>query len=182
MGQKANPISNRLGIIRSWDSRWFTSKASYAEFLHEDVFLRDYVKRRFHHAGIAGILIERAGNRCKITISTSFAPVEFLYMVLIEIVTEFMQHCFLGLIFCFAVRTDKAHEALRYNEGNGRSYQVRLKPYIQQARNCCNSAVGVKRRKYQVASERRAERNFSRILIPDFSNEYYVRILPENRT
>jgi small subunit ribosomal protein S3 len=71
MGQKVNPISNRLGITRSWDSRWYMPKTSYAEFLHEDVFLRNYIKRRFHHAGIAGILIERAGNRCKITISTA---------------------------------------------------------------------------------------------------------------
>ncbi len=71
MGQKINPISARLGITRSWDSRWFTTPANYAAFLHEDIFLRDYVKKRFHHAGVASILIERASNRCKITIATA---------------------------------------------------------------------------------------------------------------
>ena len=71
MGQKINPISNRLGITRSWDSRWYTVKTNYAEFLHEDIRLRDLIRRRFYHAGIASVLIERAGNRAKITISTA---------------------------------------------------------------------------------------------------------------
>ena len=71
MGQKINPISNRLGITRSWDSRWFTTKTNYADFLHEDIRLRDLIRRRFYHAGVASVLIERAGNRCKITISTA---------------------------------------------------------------------------------------------------------------
>lgn len=71
MGQKVNPISNRLGIIRSWESRWFTSEDHYADFLHEDIRLREIIRKRFHHAGIASIQIERAGNRCKITIQTA---------------------------------------------------------------------------------------------------------------
>lgn len=71
MGQKVNPISNRLGIIRSWDSRWYTTPVKYAEFLHEDLKLRESICGQFHHAGIARVLIERAGNRCKITISTA---------------------------------------------------------------------------------------------------------------
>jgi small subunit ribosomal protein S3 len=71
VGQKINPISNRLGITRSWDSRWYTVKTNYAEFLHEDIRLRDLIRRRFYHAGIASVLIERAGNRAKITISTA---------------------------------------------------------------------------------------------------------------
>ena len=71
MGQKVNPISNRIGITRSWDSRWYTVKTSYADFLHEDIRLRDLIRRRFFHAGISNVLIERAGNRCKITISTA---------------------------------------------------------------------------------------------------------------
>lgn len=71
MGQKINPISNRLGVIRSWDSRWCTTKANYADFLHEDIRLRDLIRKRFFHAGVAGILIERAGMRCKVTISTA---------------------------------------------------------------------------------------------------------------
>ncbi len=71
MGQKINPISARLGITRSWDSRWFTTPANYAAFLHEDIFLRDYVKKRFHHAGVASILIERRSNRINILIATA---------------------------------------------------------------------------------------------------------------
>jgi small subunit ribosomal protein S3 len=71
MGQKINPISNRIGITRSWDSRWYTIKTSYADFLHEDIRLRDLIRRRFFHAGISNVLIERAGTRCKITISTA---------------------------------------------------------------------------------------------------------------
>lgn len=71
MGQKINPISNRIGITRSWDSRWYTIKTAYADFLHEDIRLRDLIRRRFFHAGVSNVLIERAGNRCKITISTA---------------------------------------------------------------------------------------------------------------
>ena len=71
MGQKINPVSNRLGVIRSWDSRWFTTKANYSDFLHEDIKLRELIRKKFFHAGISSVLIERAGNRCKITISTA---------------------------------------------------------------------------------------------------------------
>jgi small subunit ribosomal protein S3 len=71
VGQKINPISARLGITRSWDSRWFTTKNNYADFLHEDIRLRDLIRRRFYHAGVSNVLIERAGNRAKITISTA---------------------------------------------------------------------------------------------------------------
>ena len=71
MGQKVNPISSRLGIIRTWDSRWYAAKADYVGFLHEDLLLRDLIRKRFHHAGIARVMIERAGNRCKLTIATA---------------------------------------------------------------------------------------------------------------
>ena len=71
MGQKVNPISNRLGIIRTWDSRWYTTKSNFVGFLHEDIKLREMIRERFRHAGIARVVIERAGNRCKITISTA---------------------------------------------------------------------------------------------------------------
>lgn len=71
MGQKVNPISSRLGITRTWESRWYTTKQNYANFLHEDITLRKLIQRKFFHAGIANIQIERAGNRCKIIISTA---------------------------------------------------------------------------------------------------------------
>lgn len=71
MGQKINPIGLRLGITRTTDSRWFADGARYAEFLHEDIRLRRLVKEKYRHAGVARIEIERAGNRCKITIHTA---------------------------------------------------------------------------------------------------------------
>ena len=71
MGQKVNPISCRLGITRTWESRWFTTRQNYADFLHEDITLRKLIQRKFFHAGIASIQIERAGNRCKIIIATA---------------------------------------------------------------------------------------------------------------
>ena len=70
MGQKVHPISFRLGVIRTWDSRWFAKK-DYARLLHEDLKIRKFIKDRFQHAGIARIEIERASNRCKITIATA---------------------------------------------------------------------------------------------------------------
>lgn len=71
MGQKVNPIGIRLGVTRSWESRWYTQENNYANFLHEDLMLRSLIRQRFFHAGIASITIERASNRCKITIATA---------------------------------------------------------------------------------------------------------------
>lgn len=71
MGQKINPIGFRLGITRECESRWFVRKQDYAQFLHEDIRIRDLIKRKYQHAGIARIDIERAGNRCKVTIHTA---------------------------------------------------------------------------------------------------------------
>lgn len=71
MGQKVNPIGLRLGITRRTDSRWYADGKQYPAFLHEDLVLRDQIKRKYAHAGIARVEIERAGNRCKITISAA---------------------------------------------------------------------------------------------------------------
>ncbi len=70
MGQKVHPTSFRLGVIKDWESRWF-SQRDYALLLHEDLSIRKEIKNRFHHAGIAKIDIERASNRAKITIQTA---------------------------------------------------------------------------------------------------------------
>jgi len=70
VGQKVHPISFRLGVIKDWESRWF-SQRDYALLLHEDLFIRKEIKSRFYHAGIAKIDIERASNRAKITIRTA---------------------------------------------------------------------------------------------------------------
>ena len=70
MGQKVNPIGLRLGIIKDWESHWF-AKNNYAELLHEDIKIRDEIKKKFHHAGIARVEIDRAADRAKITIHTA---------------------------------------------------------------------------------------------------------------
>lgn len=67
MGQKTNPIGNRLGIIRTWESRWFTKKG-YADRLIEDLKLRKSLKEKLFHAGISRIEIERVGEKIKIIV------------------------------------------------------------------------------------------------------------------
>lgn len=70
MGQKVNPIGFRLGVIRSWDSKWFANR-DYGKLVQEDSLIRKYIKTRLYHAGIARIEIERAANRAKIKIHTA---------------------------------------------------------------------------------------------------------------
>jgi small subunit ribosomal protein S3 len=70
MGQKVHPIGFRLGIIKTWDSRWFSQK-NYATLLHEDINIRKIVKERLMHAGVSKIEIERAGQKAKINIHTA---------------------------------------------------------------------------------------------------------------
>ncbi|HEY7744973.1 MAG TPA: 30S ribosomal protein S3 [Desulfuromonadales bacterium] len=67
MGQKVHPIGFRLGIIRTWDSKWY-AEGDYARLLHEDVKLRAYLKKRLYHAGISKIELERAASKAKINI------------------------------------------------------------------------------------------------------------------
>jgi small subunit ribosomal protein S3 len=63
MGQKVNPISLRIGITRNWPSNWFVSnKKAYKEFLHEDLKIRNYVKKKFYQSGISKLEIERPSN------------------------------------------------------------------------------------------------------------------------
>jgi len=70
MGQKVHPTGLRLGIIKTWDSRWFSQK-NYAALLHEDIKIRKIVKERLMHAGVSKIEIERAGQKAKINIHTA---------------------------------------------------------------------------------------------------------------
>ncbi len=67
MGQKVHPIGFRLGVIRSWDSKWY-AEADYSTLLHEDIKLRNYLKKRLYHAGISKIEVERAANKAKVNI------------------------------------------------------------------------------------------------------------------
>ena len=70
MGQKTNPYGFRLGIIRTWKSRWYSEKG-YADRLQEDLRIRKYLKGRLNHAGVSSIEIERRSNRINILISTA---------------------------------------------------------------------------------------------------------------
>ena len=70
MGQKVHPIGFRLGFNKTWSSRWYADK-DYAKLLHEDLELRRDLKKRFSHAGVSKIEIERAANKLKIDIHTS---------------------------------------------------------------------------------------------------------------
>jgi len=67
LGQKVNPIGFRLGVIKTWDSKWY-AEADYAKNLHEDLKIRKYLKKRLYNSGISKIEIERAANKTKINI------------------------------------------------------------------------------------------------------------------
>ncbi len=67
MGQKVHPIGFRLGINRTWESRWYAD-TDYAEKLHADLKLRKFLKKRLYHAGISKIELERAANKVKVNI------------------------------------------------------------------------------------------------------------------
>jgi small subunit ribosomal protein S3 len=70
LGQKVNPVGLRLGIIRDWDSNWYGGK-DYADLLHEDIRIREYLSKRLKDSGISKIEIERAANRVNVTINTA---------------------------------------------------------------------------------------------------------------
>jgi small subunit ribosomal protein S3 len=70
MGQKTHPRGLRLGIIEGWDSKWFAAH-DYAQLLHEDIKLRDFIKKRLYHAGISRVEIERMANKAKVNIHTA---------------------------------------------------------------------------------------------------------------
>jgi len=72
LGQKVHPFANRIGIIRTWDSRWFAPKAKdFSRLLEEDINIRKSLKQRLYHAGVSKIEIERIGQKIKITIHTA---------------------------------------------------------------------------------------------------------------
>jgi small subunit ribosomal protein S3 len=68
MGQKVNPVGLRLGVNRTWDSRWFADGADYGRLLHEDLKIRAELKKRLYQAGVSRIIIERPHKKCRITI------------------------------------------------------------------------------------------------------------------
>jgi len=70
VGQKVHPNGFRLGVIQNWSSIWYAGR-NYADLLHEDLKLRDYIKKRLHNTGVAKIDIERAGRKAKVHIYTA---------------------------------------------------------------------------------------------------------------
>jgi len=71
VGQKVNPIGLRVGVIRTWDSRWYAKGKQYYENLHEDIRLRKFLKDKLKHAGVSKIEMERAVKKIKIIIHTA---------------------------------------------------------------------------------------------------------------
>src|ERR1700759_5571844 len=68
MGQKVNPIGMRLGVNRTWDSRWFAARQEYAKLLHQDLKIRKELKEKLNAAGVSRIIIERPHKKCRVTI------------------------------------------------------------------------------------------------------------------
>ena len=71
MGQKCNPIGLRLGINRTWDSRWYASKREYGKLLQEDIKIRYYLLDKLKQAGVSRIFIERPHKKCRVTIHSA---------------------------------------------------------------------------------------------------------------
>jgi len=70
LGQKVNPIGFRLGIVKTWESRWYAGK-KYADYILEDYKIRQFIKDRLYHAGIAKVEIERSAKRVRLRVFTS---------------------------------------------------------------------------------------------------------------
>lgn len=71
MGQKVSPTGLRVGVIRDWESKWYANDKEYANLLHEDIRVRDFLKGRLKDASVATIEIERAANRLNVNIHTA---------------------------------------------------------------------------------------------------------------
>ena len=71
MGQKVNPIGLRLGINRTWDSRWYAGKGSYGTLLHEDMKIRQVLMKELKQAAVSKIVIERPHKKCRVTIHSA---------------------------------------------------------------------------------------------------------------
>jgi len=70
LGQKVNPIGLRLGIVKTWESRWYAGK-NYSDYILEDYNIRKFIKKKLYHAGIARVEIERSSKRVRLSIFTS---------------------------------------------------------------------------------------------------------------
>ena len=70
MGQKVHPVGFRLGIIKDWDSRWYAKKG-YSGLLHEDIKIREFLKKKLNHAGVSKIEIERTADKVRVNIHSA---------------------------------------------------------------------------------------------------------------
>ena len=71
MGQKVNPIGLRLGVNRTWDSRWYANSKDFSRLLHEDIKIRKFLREKLKAAGVSKIIIERPLKKCRVTILTA---------------------------------------------------------------------------------------------------------------
>ncbi len=71
MGQKVNPIGLRVGINRTWDSRWFADRDDYGGLLHEDLQIREFLEKKLANAGVSRVVIERPAKKARITIHSA---------------------------------------------------------------------------------------------------------------
>ena len=71
MGQKVNPVGLRVGVNRTWDSRWFAGRGEYGRLLHQDMKMREHIMQQRRQAGIAKVVIERPHKKCRVTIHSA---------------------------------------------------------------------------------------------------------------
>jgi small subunit ribosomal protein S3 len=71
MGHKVNPVGLRVGINRTWDSRWYASRSEYGRLLHEDRAIRNEILKQQRQAGISKVVIERPHKKCRVTVHTA---------------------------------------------------------------------------------------------------------------
>ena len=71
MGHKVNPIGLRVGINRTWDSRWYADRKEYGQLLHEDLRIREFIRKEAAQAGVSRVVIERPHKKCRVTVHTA---------------------------------------------------------------------------------------------------------------
>ena len=71
MGHKVNPVGLRVGINRTWNSRWFAGRGEYGKLLHEDMAIRDHILEMQRQAGISKVVIERPHKKCRVTVHSA---------------------------------------------------------------------------------------------------------------
>lgn len=71
MGQKVNPIGYRLGVNKTWDSKWYAKKNEFGTTLNKDIKIREYIKKNLKDAAVASVIIERKKDKCEVTINTA---------------------------------------------------------------------------------------------------------------